>query len=1534
MGKLSCSVKKQLKYKSNFTSLITACLIFFISPLVANASICIDGTSEPPFELPQTVTPTLEGTCWGLVHLHVCEKTVESAAAAICAAQGLPVQYYAEPPSSPIVECGEPNPGFHWGSTISWMYMTSCPSGYSPGSSGCELKNPGEAAHTCSVYTESGPASCPAPVGNPINVTNYNKYQVETDYTGAGELPLMYQRSYNSRLSVGKTALGRYWRSSYDAKLMARDDSPENLYPQIPKMYYFPDGYRCEKGDWCVAACNASDPSSPCYDTFTLTTMLVERPDGKVYTFRRDVALAALSYVGQWLPDPSAEGQLEKLTSGWKYTTTNNTVEIYDKHGHNGRLASITDLKGNGQTLSYNSANGYLDTVTSSHSESLTFQYYDTEPLDGLVKSITDHAGRTWGYRYDANKNLQYVDNPDLTTREYHYEDTNFVAGLTGITDERRVRYSTYAYDASQRPIMSSHAGDVERVDIDYNGLLRTVTNSRGIASIYTTETTPLGVPLVTGIEGPGCSTCGGSNSNYVYDPATNNLLSITDNGITTQYGDYDSNDNYGYKIEAVGTPQQRRSDYTYDPRFHSKIATVSEPSIYTGNPDARKVTTYTYDDFGNLTTTKIDAFKLDGTPISRTSSYQYSGPFHQLSQADGPRTDIADITTLSYYLDDPAEGNNRARLKTITDATGENIRDNIQYSATGKVLSEQRLNGLSVSYAYYPGNDRLETISETAGGDSNITRLTYLATGEVETITQGYGSAGPVITIYSYDDARRLTGVTDQQGNSIEYVLDTEGNLEATHIKDASNTLSRTQTRSYDDLNQLFKIIGAANQTTEYGYDAQGNLDTVIDPLNNVTSSVYDALDRLEQTTDALNGITSYTYDAHGNLETVTDPRDNTTVYQYDGLGNLTQLDSPDTGITNYTGYDAEGNLTEQTDAKDQTTVYAYDSLNRLTQITYDDNSTTVYAYDVGANAKGRLSSITDPSGSTVYAYDQHGRITNKTQAIDTTSLPVAYHYNAQGQLDQITYPSGKVIGYSYSNGQISQLTVDGVVVLNNISYDPFGPVTGWDMGAGQSPNSISRLYDLDGQLSSYTLAGATKQLSYANTGNITSLLEVSNPANDQTFDYDGLYRLTDYSGLGDTHVYGYDANGNRTAQVINGTGYGYSLETDNNRLQSVAGPTAKTYGYDALGNTISDGLHTYNYDARNRLTGLGTGIGAGISYGLNGLGQRVAKSIPTIDPNSLSGDANNDGSVNAADYSLILDHILGIQAANNADCNEDGLVNDGDLICVNIKSNGLSANGKTHYVYDEQGQLIGEYDKDGNVILETVYLGNLPVAVLKDGNVYYIHADHLNTPRAITDAANNTYWSWLSDPFGVTAANDDVDGDGTAFTYNLRFPGQYLDEETGLHYNYFRDYDPGTGRYVQSDPIGLMPSLNTYAYVDSDPLDWADPSGLRRSNGRFIPYRSRYRADRWTYANGREFYRLEPPQMSPGNSAGRGLIDLFNVYLPKPWEIADYNRNLPQGCKLECGSGAGAQGEGGICNSNDESSFPEYSSCNVVCK
>ncbi len=121
----------------------------------------------------------------------------------------------------------------------------------------------------------------------------------------------------------------------------------------------------------------------------------------------------------------------------------------------------------------------------------------------------------------------------------------------------------------------------------------------------------------------------------------------------------------------------------------------------------------------------------------------------------------------------------------------------------------------------------------------------------------------------------------------------------------------------------------------------------------------------------------------------------------------------------------------------------------------------------------------------------------------------------------------------------------------------------------------------------------------------------------------------------------------------------------------------------------------------------------------------------------------------------------------------------------------------------------------------------------MIAGGQLHHIQPDHLGTPRKVVQSSNNTViWDWaiLDNPFGENEPHPDPDGNEVSFIMNLRFPGQYYDTETGLHYNYFRDYEPGTGRYVESDPIGLAAGTSTYSYVAANPLGLIDPFGLTR--------------------------------------------------------------------------------------------------------
>jgi RHS repeat-associated protein len=613
---------------------------------------------------------------------------------------------------------------------------------------------------------------------------------------------------------------------------------------------------------------------------------------------------------------------------------------------------------------------------------------------------------------------------------------------------------------------------------------------------------------------------------------------------------------------------------------------------------------------------------------------------------------------------------------------------------------------------------------------------------------------------------------------------------------------------------------------TTTYLYDANGNLTQVTDPLGKVRKATYDALDRpyLVQEPHATflgstQGQITTGYDGQSQVASVQDPRSLTTTYTVDGLGNLLTLVSPDTGTTTHT-YDEAGNLKTRTDARGKLSTYSYDALNRLTQASYGDQTVTL-TWDSCTNGRGRLCRIDDGSGSTVYTYDAQGWVTGKTQTLGTVSLATGYGYNGAGQLTGLTTPASQTITYEWTGGKVSAIRVNGALLVSGIEYEPFGPLAAWTWANGQT---MTRDFDLAGRPVAYSLgrtstgAADARSLTYDGAGRIRSVLTTATPSLDQAHDYDGLDRLN-ATRLGNpvisTLAFSYDLSGNRSSQTLNGSITTYTTPASSNRLQSLSGAQVKSFGYDTAGNQTTSGSLTYGYDNAGRRT-TATIAGQSWSYAYSALGERVKKAGP---------------------------------------------------------------GQTTLYTYDLQGHLLGEYDGTGTLIQETVWLGDTPVATLRravgvttgPASPYYVHADHLNTPRRITRPSDNKpVWQWESAPFGDTPADQNPAGLG-AFVFNLRFPGQVYDAESGTHYNYFRDYDPGIGRYVESDPIGLAGGINTYSYVGGNPLSFTDPEGLVAD------------APGWC-----QFCHTPPPPVYPGNPNNNG----GPMPKPDPTEAAPGNQ------------------------------------------
>ena len=364
-----------------------------------------------------------------------------------------------------------------------------------------------------------------------------------------------------------------------------------------------------------------------------------------------------------------------------------------------------------------------------------------------------------------------------------------------------------------------------------------------------------------------------------------------------------------------------------------------------------------------------------------------------------------------------------------------------------------------------------------------------------------------------------------------------------------------------------------------------------------------------------------------------------------------------------------------------------------------------------------------------------------------------------------RLVTPSGQTVTYTYTNHQVTSIAVNSSTLLSGVTYDPFGPATGWTWG---NSSTVSRSYTEDGVPNQIVTAGVTNGYTEDNALRITGISDSGLSSNTWTFGYDVLDRVTSGSSSALTRGYTYDANGN--VETETGTvAFTATVASSSNELSSVTGGVSRTYSYDAAGNITGDGTNAYSFNQRRRMISANS-----TSYIYNALGQLIEKS---------------------------------------------------------------GAGSTTILMYDEAGHILGEYTSTGALIEETIWIGDLPVATLQPNgssiSIYYIHSDHLGTPRKITQPSSNTLaWRWDPDTFGSLAPNQNPAGLGT-FVYNLRFPGQYYMPETGLYYNYFRDYDPQTGRYIESDPIGLKGgSYSTYAYVGGNPLGNYDALGLTQAD------------------------------------------------------------------------------------------------------
>ena len=1053
----------------------------------------------------------------------------------------------------------------------------------------------------------------------------------------------------------------------------------------------------------------------------------------------------------------------------------------------------------------------------------IDFSYHSTT---GRLTSATSNDGRTITYTHDvANATLTLGNLVGVTGLEglistYQYDDrdaSNEIQDYHNITSIQEGNTAPYVekYDERDRVIQETYGARV--LDFDYVvDLLETKTteiikNNLGVPIHTVIKTYEFGTNgfITKEIDGEGNETQFERNSiglvlreesyqgngagavsvkridrTFYANGRINTETTRLDNGTTVTTDDETVTTTLTYDDTLVATEETVSSqdltkifktETTYNHNGNNKPTTIQAERKYLDATTFLE-TSYTYNSNGDiLTTTLPDGRTMEneygvayaGKYVTRTFFYDdQNAPLAGLEETyqydnKGNRTHVTDA--LSHATITTYDDNNRR--KTVTNAKGHvttyvyDTNDNLaQIKRDRSVTGDQ----LDITKITYDSKNRVDQIDRTDIGGLFVkqTSIRYDTVGNVIARGDAYGNE----TLLAYDKENRLIRITDAQGNYIQYTINAQGQQTKSEYYNSSDSLVRSSTAVFDDLDRQVKIIGAINQTTTFTYDAVGNRDSAIDALSRPTTQyTYDTLSRLGNINNADNKNTIYQYDDRDQLRFVTDQVGLTTEYQYNELGQLTKLISPDTGTTEYT-YDLVGNRKTQKDARTITVTFAYDELNRITSKTYPDTSLNVtYTYDTCTNGIGKLCTMQDKEGITTNGYDVRGNLITRSRLTNGDTYITQFGYDLNDRMTSTMYPSGRLVTYVRNTlGQVSSVTTtpnsgSAQTVASNLTYLPFGTLEDMDWGNGLS---LNQSFDSDYRLTNQVLGTVySRTYSYDDVNNIKNIVDNITAGKSQSFNYDDLDRLDDATGNYGNLDYGYDDVGNRiNLAVDSGTPTVYNYSTSANQLNNSTGAQTHSFTYDANGNTKTKDAFTFSYDNNNRLSQASDGS-ATTTYGFNGKGERTKK---------------------------------------------------------------VTSTATTLYHYDSSGNLLFETDTSGNTQVEYIWLGNQRLAKVGGGNLYFTHTDHLGTVQLLTDTNANVVWSADYEPFGEVTINP-----ASTITNNLRMPGQYADVETGLSYNYFRDYDPSIGRYIESDPLGVYGSLNTYSYTSNMPTRYIDPYG-----------------------------------------------------------------------------------------------------------
>ncbi|MFE2493920.1 putative T7SS-secreted protein [Streptomyces scopuliridis] len=900
-------------------------------------------------------------------------------------------------------------------------------------------------------------------------------------------------------------------------------------------------------------------------------------------------------------------------------------------------------------------------------------------------------------------------------------------------------------------------------------------------------------------------------------------------------------NDRNGHTISIDRTDNGTPQALVHSAGYHLKLTAVS--GLVTavalteagGNGTVRPLMAYGYTD-GNLTTvTKPSgatlSFEYDDrrrvTAWVDSNNRRYDYTYDELDRviAEGGEAGHFQLT-LAYSAPDPVTGH---RVTALSTADGRTTRHLI-------------------------GNGcRVLATTDPLG---HTTRFTYDTRGNQLTRTDPLGRT----TAYTYDEMGRLTNVIHPDGSEARVTRDVLG----LPTEFTSPDGARWQ-QEFDERGNRKTLTDPAGRTTHYAYDSYGRPTEITDPLGAVTIMRCDPAGLPLEISDPLGGTTRYERDAFGRPVRITDPLGSVTALEWTVDGELASRTGPDGSKESWT-YDGEGNCDSHTDAMGRTARFEYTHFDLLCART----GTDAVRYEFEHDAELRLTAVRSPQGTTWnYVYDEAGRLASET---DFDGRTFTYTRDPAGQITGRTNPLGETIAYEHDPlGRVIRKDAAGKVTT--FTYDKAGRLVRAD-----GPDSeLIYQYDRGGRVKTELADGRATTYAHDDLGRRARR---STPTGRRTtYGYDAAGRPAHLTTGGHRIDFSHDAAGRELERAF-GSALSFSSTWDEAGRLSTQHLTngaralnrrAYTYRSDGYLTTLHDtlrGPHHFDLDTVGRVTTV-TAAGWEETYAYDGAGNQTSASWPTSHPgHEAAGPRAYTGTVITRAGGVRYEHdALGritlrrkTRLSRKPDTWRYAWDAEDHLVAVTTpdgtqwryRYDPLGRRTAKQRLADDDSRTVIEETRftwDGTVLAEQTsthpgrlphpvtitwdHRGQAPVTQTErlteettqreiDARFFAIATDLVGTPTELIDESGDIAWRTRTTLWGTTTWART----STAYT-PLRFPGQYHDPETGLHYNHHRYYDPETARYTTPDPLGLGPAPNPATYVHN-PHTWTDPLGL----------------------------------------------------------------------------------------------------------